>query len=33
EDEQGPREAVRQRASVRVRGDDPADGEEVGTRL
>ncbi|CAA9383328.1 MAG: Transposase, partial [uncultured Rubrobacteraceae bacterium] len=33
EDEQGLREAVRQRGSVRLRGHDPADGEEVGTGL
>src|SRR5215217_3516006 len=32
-DEQGLREAVRQRGSVRVRGDDSADGEEVGSWL
>ncbi len=31
EDERGLREALRQRRSVRVRGDDPADGQEVGS--
>jgi hypothetical protein len=33
EDEQGLREAVRQRGGFRLRGDDPADGEEVGSCL
>ena len=33
EDEQGLRAAVRQRGSVRLRSDDPADGEEVGPWL
>ncbi len=33
EDEQGLREALRKRGSVRVRGHDPADGEAVGSWL
>src|SRR4028119_1633047 len=31
QDEQGLREAVRQRGSVRLRGHDPPDGEEAGS--